>query len=404
MTAAPPALEKLRPNPDWAALPLFDRSKWERVRFGEVVENLNETCDPVQAGVERVIAMEHLEPGSLHVREWGAVEEGTTFTRRCRAGQVLFGKRRAYQRKVAVAEFDAVVSGDIYVLAPRGERLLAGLLPFLCLSERFFHFAVETSAGSLSPRTNWSQLAQFEFDLPPLDLQRRIAEILWAIDDVTEKWLTTLEVAKSASDAYAKAAFFGVTVVEPNDRVACRRLGDVFKVRTGGTPSRANPEYWGGTVPWVKTGEVKYKDIYDSEERISELGYENSAAKLIPKDSVLMALYGQGPTLGRVAHLRIEATVNQACAAIFPSAEVHMRYLYYYLVKQYENIRRLARGASQPNINALIVKDFLVPCPPLADQNAAVESLGRHEDAQAEIQTFIDRNRQLLLGLTNALL
>ena len=100
----------------------------------------------------------------------------------------LFGKRRAYQRKVAVAEFDAVVSGDIYVLAPKDDRLLPELLAFLCLSERFFQHAVGTSAGSLSPRTNWSSLASFEFDLPPLDQQRRIAEILWAVDEAGEKY------------------------------------------------------------------------------------------------------------------------------------------------------------------------------------------------------------------------
>jgi type I restriction enzyme S subunit len=147
------------------------------------VENCNETCEPAAAGLERFVAMEHLEPGSLHVRSWGNVADGTTFTRRCRPGQVLFGKRRAYQRKVAVAEFEAVVSGDIYVLAPKDtQRLLPELLPFLCLSERFFQHAVGTSAGSLSPRTNWSSLASFEFDLPPLDQQRRIAEILWAVD------------------------------------------------------------------------------------------------------------------------------------------------------------------------------------------------------------------------------
>ena len=108
-----------QPNPAWAKLPLFDRKGWKRVRFDDVVENLNETCDPAEAGLERVIAMEHLEPGSLHIREWGKVADGTTFTRRCLPGQVLFGKRRAYQRKVAVAEFDAVVSGDIYILTCR---------------------------------------------------------------------------------------------------------------------------------------------------------------------------------------------------------------------------------------------------------------------------------------------
>ncbi|MBU6360130.1 MAG: restriction endonuclease subunit S [Chloroflexi bacterium] len=193
----------LLPNPNWATLPLFDRSGWQRVRFGDVVENCNETCDPAEAGLERFIAMEHLEPGSLHVRAWGNVADGTTFTRRCQPGQVLFGKRRAYQRKVAVAEFEAVVSGDIYVLAPKdAQRLLPDLLPFICLSERFFQHAVGTSAGSLSPRTNWSSLASFEFDLPPLDQQRRIAEILWAVDEVLNENLVLLSTSKSASTTY----------------------------------------------------------------------------------------------------------------------------------------------------------------------------------------------------------
>src|ERR1051325_4278101 len=147
MTATLPPLAKLKPNPNWAKLPLFSRKNWSRVRFGEVVENLNETCEPEAAGLDRFIGLEHLERGSLHIRTWGNVADGTTFTRRCRPGQVLFGKRRAYQRKVAVAEFDAVVSGDIYVLAPEGNRLLPEILPFLCLSERFFQHAVETSAG-----------------------------------------------------------------------------------------------------------------------------------------------------------------------------------------------------------------------------------------------------------------
>lgn len=175
---APDRLANLRVNPDWAKLPLFDRSKWQRVRFGDVVENLNETCDPNETSIERYIGLEHLEPGSLHIRSWGNVADGTTFTRRAHPGQVLFGKRRAYQRKVAVASFEAVVSGDIYVLAPKGDRMLADLLPFLCMSDRFFNHAVGTSAGSLSPRTNWTSLASFELDLPPRDFQERLAQVL----------------------------------------------------------------------------------------------------------------------------------------------------------------------------------------------------------------------------------
>ncbi|MBA4416478.1 MAG: hypothetical protein C0392_01000 [Syntrophus sp. (in: bacteria)] len=104
MTFSLPSLGCFQPNPDWAKLPLFDHSKWQGVKFGDVVANVNETeRDPNAVGIERFIGLEHLEPGSLHIRTWGNVADGTTFTRRCKPGQVLFGKRRAYQRKVAVA-------------------------------------------------------------------------------------------------------------------------------------------------------------------------------------------------------------------------------------------------------------------------------------------------------------
>lgn len=141
---------------------------WTRVRFGDIVRLVRETCDdPIAAGIERVIGLEHIEPGDLRVRSWGSVAEGTTFTSRVRPGQVLFGKRRAYQRKIAVADFDAVCSSDIYVFdCANPERLLPTLLPFICQTDAFFDHAIHTSAGSLSPRTNWSSLAAYEFALP----------------------------------------------------------------------------------------------------------------------------------------------------------------------------------------------------------------------------------------------
>lgn len=149
MTATLPSLNNVKPNPARASLPLFDCTGWKRVRFGDVVENCSETCDPAEAGLERFVALEHLEQGSLHVRSWGNVADGTTFARRCQPGQVLFGKRRAYQRKVAVAEFEAVVSGDIYVLAPKDtQRLLPELLPFLYTSRSYPAGAVPAEVGS----------------------------------------------------------------------------------------------------------------------------------------------------------------------------------------------------------------------------------------------------------------
>lgn len=161
----------------------LDRSTWKRVAFGDVVRNVNETVrDASSAGIDRVVAMEHMDPGELKIECWGSVAEGTTFTRRVKPGQTLFGKRRAYQRKVAYAEFDAICSGDIYTFEADETQLLGEFLPFLVQSNGFFHHALDTSAGSLSPRTNWRDLANFEFDLPPIDEQERIADLLWSME------------------------------------------------------------------------------------------------------------------------------------------------------------------------------------------------------------------------------
>lgn len=161
---------------------------WPRVAFGDVVRLCRErSSNPTKDGFDRYVGLEHLEPGDLKIRRWGNIADGTTFTSVFHAGQVLFGKRRAYQRKVAVADFDGVCSGDIYILEPKNEYLLPGLLPFICQTDGFFEHAVGTSAGSLSPRTNWDSLASYEFALPPLEEQLRIAEVLEASRSAIEK-------------------------------------------------------------------------------------------------------------------------------------------------------------------------------------------------------------------------
>jgi type I restriction enzyme S subunit len=148
---------------------------WRRVKFGDVVRLSKARCtDPLREGYERFVGLEHLEPGDLRIRRWGNIADGVTFTSVFKPGQVLFGKRRAYQRKVAVADFTGVCSGDIYVLESQDASvLLPGLLPFICQTDAFFEHAVGTSAGSLSPRTNWTSLAGFEFELPPMGEQRK---------------------------------------------------------------------------------------------------------------------------------------------------------------------------------------------------------------------------------------
>lgn len=180
----------------------LDKSTWKRVAFGDVVRNVNVTVrDPQSVDIDRVIAMEHLDPGELRIRRWGSLDDGTTFTRRVKSGQTLFGKRRAYQRKAAQAEFDAICSGDILTFEAEEDHLLSDFLPFLVQSNEFFDHALGTSVGSLSPRTNWRDLANFEFNLPPLDEQKRIADLLWALENHRLALLTKAAVTRTAASA-----------------------------------------------------------------------------------------------------------------------------------------------------------------------------------------------------------
>jgi type I restriction enzyme, S subunit len=155
------------------------------VKFGNVVQlSKARSQDPLTDGFERYVGLEHLEPDDLRIRTWGNVADGVTFTSIFQPGQVLFGKRRAYQRKVAVADFSGVCSGDIYVLETKDSKvLLPELLPFICQTDAFFDHAVGTSAGSLSPRTNWTSLANFEFSLPEVKEQQSAVALLKAAAD-----------------------------------------------------------------------------------------------------------------------------------------------------------------------------------------------------------------------------
>ena len=140
----------------------LDKSTWKRVAFGDVVQNANVTVkNPEAVGIDRVIAMEHMDPGELKIMRWGAIGDGTTFTRRVKPGQTLFGKRRAYQRKVAYAEFNAICSSDILTFEADKTQIVPEFLPYLVQSNGFFSHALGTSAGSLTPRTNWGDLANF---------------------------------------------------------------------------------------------------------------------------------------------------------------------------------------------------------------------------------------------------
>jgi type I restriction enzyme S subunit len=135
-------------------------------------------------------------------------------------------------------------------------------------------------------------------------------------------------------------------------------LGELFETMTGGTPDRAVKEYWGGAIPWITTSLVDFNVINNAEEFISDAGLENSSAKLFPKNTVLVALYGQGKTRGKVARLGIEATTNQACAAILPGDGIEPAFTFLSLCGRYDEMRGLSNSGGQENLSQGLLREL----------------------------------------------
>lgn len=154
-------------------------------------------------------------------------------------------------------------------------------------------------------------------------------------------------------------------------------LGSIAKITSGGTPDRTNPAYWNGTIPWVKTAQIQNCTITakDIDECITEEGREQSSTRLVPKGTILMAMYGQGKTRGQVAILGLDATINQACAAILLHPSANHDYVYQQLRFRYEYIRALSNTGSQENLNAELIREIAFPLPPLQTQQVIAHAL-----------------------------
>lgn len=176
--------------------------------------------------------------------------------------------------------------------------------------------------------------------------------------------------------------------------VVHKKISEFTDVITGGTPSTSKPEYWDGNIPWLNSGILNDGDVYRPSKFVTELGLKNSAAKLMPPNTVLIAL--TGATTGQVGYLQIEASANQSVTGILPSKEHHPRYLYYYLMTKKQKIQGDAFGGAQPHINQQYVKDFTIPLPPLDDQIRIATVLTRAERLIAKRKESIKALDELL--------
>lgn len=161
------------------------------VRFGDVVRQVKDRVDPESSGLERYVAGEHMDTDDLRIRRWGTIGDGylgPAFHMRFKPGHVLYGSRRTYLRKVAVADFEGICANTTFVVEPNSPDLLPEFLPLVMTTDAFHAHSIEQSKGSVNPYINFRDLAWYEFRLPPVDEQSRVASDVRALDEVAERW------------------------------------------------------------------------------------------------------------------------------------------------------------------------------------------------------------------------
>lgn len=288
------------------------------------------------------------------------------------------GKFDAYQRT--------------YIIEDNSNGLL--YMPYLYhFLEGYIGELRKQSIGGVIKYIKLGNLTDVLVELPSIEEQKYIVNLMNISLELIELRKKTIDKL----DSLVKARFIEMFGSIHNSKTfVYYPLKEITTVCSGGTPNRDNKAYWEfGTIPWVKTTELKNNRLTHVEEFITELGLEESSAKLVPSDTVLVAMYGQGKTRGMTGYLEIEATTNQACACILPTNKMNMIYLWKYFELSYDKLRELAKGGNQPNLNCTMIKDFNILVPPIELQNQFANFVQQVDKSREAVKKSLEKTQQL---------
>lgn len=323
------------------------------------------------------------------------------------AGEIVYSDR----------EFWA--ADDVYVLKTN-ESITSKYLYYLLLSKQYI---IKSKVRKASiPRLSKDDIEKILVEIPSLSLQNKIVKVLDKFQLLLEdtkgllpeeieqrqkqyeyyrEKLLTFCIDSDSTHArthartiisnlyydilYKAAELVGVDI---EDKVESKTISEIGKIVLGGTPKKTVREYWeNGSIPWMSSGEVNKKTVYFTDNYITKIGYENSSATLVPKNSTVIALAGQGKTRGMVARIKIELSTNQSLASIIPNDIVENDYLFYVLTSQYDNLRRVSSGdGSRGGLNKDILGKYVIHVPPLHVQQHIVAILDKFDTLVNDIK------------------
>ncbi|MBF0182192.1 MAG: restriction endonuclease subunit S [Magnetococcales bacterium] len=368
---------------------------WRIVKFGEIADNINVRVDPAEAETTIYVGLEHLDPESLHLRRWGQPSDVIGDKLKFQKGDIIFGRRRAYQRKLAVAEFDGICSAHAMVVRAKPKVVLPEFLPFFMQSDMFMERAVEISVGSLSPTINWKTMAVQEFPLPPIEEQHRIAEILWAADEVVCGWGSCIDSLESV----VESLILDTANTASEKGWPTKKLDEIALVERGKFSHRPRnlPQFYGGPYPFAQTGDIHRSNGYITEFEYTLTNEGKSFSKSFPPGSVLITI---AAVIGATAITKTETWATDSVVGIVPKGDINVYFLEFYLrTKRHYLENVVATQTAQKNINLQALRPLEVPVPPLAVQRKIVAQVNRVQKQLLDVKSLICRTKSMTRGI-----
>ena len=320
------------------------------------------------------------------------------------AGDFIISKRQIVHGACGFVpeELDGAIVSNEYLVLNFTDKVIPQFWELLTHTVYFQQVCFHSSIGVHVEKMLFkvSRWYQWKMNIPTLKEQEKIASFLGAIDTRLTQLRRKHELLRTYKWGVMRK-LFSQEIHFPKFKRKWNQLliEDIASVSSGGTPERSASRYWNGDIPWVTTSEIGQRVIEKSAEKISLEGLQNSSAKIFQRDTILLAMYGQGKTRGQVSILNIEASTNQACAGIVTNKDYNPRFLYYFLFGEYEKLRKLSNDGSQKNLSSGLIKKYKVPNACLEEQKEIVDFLTAIDKKIEEISQQINLTEQFKKGL-----
>lgn len=349
-----------------------------RVKLGDVAREHKETIKGDKSNYP-IVGLEHLIPENIRLTQCDYNKENT-FTKVFRKGCVLFGRRRAYLKKAVYADFDGICSGDITVIEAIPGKILPELLPFVIQNDDLFDYAVGKSAGSLSPRVKWEHLKNYEFELPDIEKQHELAQILWSIVKTKESY----ERLMAATDELVKSQFIELI----GDNPEYKELSMFGTIGTGTTPSMKIKEYYENRdIPFIKPSDMPecgVVELYDSEYHLDNRA--KSVARMIDGGSLLVTCIG---SIGKMVITGNKCTCNQQINYLIPNDDTSILYVAHALNAKRQELIDYAKAPVVPIINKSDFSKFKIAYVPYKKQLEFANYVRQSDKSKFELENCI---------------